>query len=153
MGSEQSLLGSDFKVMLGDDNSPPEYTDLCATFDFGSIGEEKPLVDVTSYCDDARAYRNGLADGVEIPLQMNYVPNDPQARALYEAYKTDSLVLIRIQQKGGEEDSPATEYAHFDFAATVRAWNVTGPIGDRAVLSFTLKVSGEVLWVSPEIES
>lgn len=148
MGSEQTLLGNDFKVLLGDDNSPPNYTDLCAAFDFGSIGEEKPLVDVTSYCDDARAYRNGLADGVEIPLQLNYIPGDDQAGILYQAYKNDELVLIRIAQKGqGEDDSPDFEGDHFDFAATVRAWNVAGPVGDKASLSFTLKVSGEVLWV------
>lgn len=142
MASEDTLIGNDWVVQLGDANSPPNFSDLCAAFDFGSVGEEKPLVDVTSYCDDARAYRNGLADGVEIPLQLNYIPGDAQAAALYAAYQADELVDIRINKK--DPDSPA-EY--FQFQATVRAWNVTGPIGERSVLTFTLKVSGEVLWV------
>lgn len=142
MASEDTLIGNDWVVQLGNGDSPPVFSDLCAAFDFGSIGEEKPLVDVTSYCDDARAYRNGLADGVEIPLQLNYIPGDAQAASLYTSYKNDTLVDIKILKK--DPDSPA-EY--FQFQATVRAWNVTGPIGERSVLQFTLKVSGEVLWV------
>lgn len=141
MASEDTLIGNDWAVQLGDGSSPPVFSDLCAAFDFGSVGEEKPLVDVTTYCDTGRAYRNGLADGVEIPLQSNYIPGDTQLAQLYQAYKTDTLVDIRIMYKNS---SPA-EY--FQFSATVRAWNVSGPIGERSVLTFTLKVSGEVLWV------
>lgn len=142
MASEDTLIGNDWVVQLGDGSSPPVFADLCAAFDFGSVGEEKPLVDVTSYCDDARAYRNGLADGVEIPLQLNYIPGDAQAAFLYAAYRADELVDVKILKK--DPDSPAE---FFQFQATVRAWNVTGPIGERSVLTFTLKVSGEVLWV------
>lgn len=143
MASEDTLIGNDWKVQLGDENSPPDYTDICAAFDFGSVGEEKPLVDVTTYCDDARAYRNGLADGVEIPLQCNYIPGDTTLQSLYNAYKNDTIVPIRIIRKA--EESPDGEY--FAFSATVRAWNVTGPIGERSVLTFTLKISGAVTWV------
>lgn len=151
--SERVLLGNDFKVLLGDDSSPTNYTDMCAVVDFGSVGEEKPLVDVTSYCDDARAYRNGLADGVEIPLQLNYISGDVAAKALYNAYKNDELVLIRIQKKELPDDSPEEELEAFDFNATVRAWNVSGAIGERATLTFTLKVSGAVVWTTPDVES
>ncbi len=143
------LLGNDFKVLLGDGDSPPEFADLCAAVDFGSVGEEKPLVDVTSYCDDARAFRNGLADGVEIPLQLNYISGDSAAKALYDAYKADELVQIRISKKDEPNVSP-TVPEYFEFNATVRAWNVSGAIGERATLTFTLKVSGSVLWVTPE---
>jgi hypothetical protein len=143
------LLGNDFKVLLGDGDSPPTFTDMCAAVDFGSVGEEKPLVDITSYCDDARAFRNGLADGVEIPLQLNYISGDATAKALYDAYKNDELVHIRITKKDDPTVSPDPE-EYFDFNATVRAWNVAGPIGERAALTFTLKVSGSVLWVTPE---
>jgi hypothetical protein len=138
----QPLIGNDWLVMLGDGSSPPVFADLCASFDFGEVGEEKPLVDVTSYCNDARTYRNGLADGVEIPLQCNFVPGDTQTRALYQSYKDDELVDIKISRK----DSSPEEF--FQFQATVRAWKVSGPIGERSVLTFTLKISGEVSWVN-----
>lgn len=141
MASEDTLIGNDFVVQVGDGNSPEVFTDLCASFDFGSVGEEKPLVDVTSYCDDARAYRNGLRDGVEIPLQCNYIPGDTQLQALYADYGADTIRNFRILVK----DASPEEY--FQFGATIRAWNITGPIGERSVLTFTLKVSGAVTWV------
>ncbi len=142
MASEDTLLGNDWVVQLGDASSPPVFANMCAVFDFGAVGEEKPLVDVTAYCDSARTYRNGLADGVEIPLQCNFIPGDTQLDALYTAYKNDTLVDIRILMK----DSSPEEY--FQFQATVRAWNVSGAIGERSSLTFTLKVSGEVTWVN-----
>lgn len=153
MATERVLLGNDFKVLIGDENSPPNFTDMCAVVDFGSVGEEKPLVDITTLCDDARAYRNGLADGVEIPLQMNYISGDTAAIALYDAYNNDTLVPIRIQKKAQPDDSPSEEEEYFEFNATVRAWNVQGAIGERAALTFTLKVSGAVSWVTPTVES
>ena len=145
MASEDTLIGNDFKVLLGMGTSPETYEDLCAAFDFGQVGEEKPLVDVTAYCDDGRTYRNGLADGVEIPLQCNFIPGDAKLIALYQHYKDDTLPNIRIAVKETPDDGSPDIY--FEFAATVRAWNVTGPIGEKSVLTFTLKISGEVLWV------
>lgn len=141
MASEDALIGNDFTVQLGDGNTPEVFSDLCAAFDFGSVGEEKPLVDVTSYCDDGRAYRNGLADGVEIPLQMNFIPGDTQTQSLYDSYQANEVRNFRIARKNASPEE------FFAFTATIRAWNVTGPIGERAVLSFTVKISGAVTWV------
>ena len=141
MSSEDTLLGNDLVFQLGSTDSPPTFTDLCAAFDVGGVGEEKPLVDVTALCDLARTYRNGLPDGVEIPLQLNYIPGDAGIQALYQAYKADEVRTFRLAVK---DSSPSDEY--FEFNAIVRAWNVAPPIGERASLSFTLKISGEVLW-------
>jgi len=142
MASEDTKIGNDFKVLLGDGNSPEVFTDLCAAFDFGAVGEEKPLVDVTAYCDDARTYRNGLADGLEIPLQCNFIVGDQPLVDLYNHYKNDTVPTFRIVI----DDGLASPSNFFEFAATVRAWNVTGPIGEKSVLAFTLKISGAVTW-------
>jgi hypothetical protein len=141
MASEDALIGNDFVVQLGSTASPPVFADMCAAFDFGSVGEEKPLVDVTAYCDDGRTYRNGLADGVEIPLQMNFIPGDAQTQSLFDSYQANEIRAFRIARKNTSPDE------YFEFNATIRAWNVTGPIGERAVLSFTVKISGAVTWV------
>lgn len=142
MASEDTKIGNDFRVMLGDGNSPEAFDDLCAAFDFGSVGEEKPLIDVTSYCDDGRTYRNGLADGVEIPLQCNFIVGDQLLVDLYNHYKNDTVPTFRIVV----DDANASPNNFFEFAATVRAWNITGPIGEKSVLTFTLKISGAVTW-------
>lgn len=141
MASEDTLLGNDLVFQVGDpDVSPTTYQDMCAVFDFGSIGEEKPLVDVTALCDNGRTYRNGLADGVEIPLQSNFIPGDTLLERLYLAFKNDEIMPFRIRRKSGSPDQ------HFDFLGTIRAWNITGPIGAKSVLTYTLKITGEVLW-------
>jgi hypothetical protein len=142
MASEDTKIGNDFKVLLGDGNSPEVFTDLCAAFDFGAVGEEKPLVDVTAYCDTARTYRNGLADGVEIPLQCNFIVGDTALVDLYNHYKNDTVPTFRIVV----DDGLVSPNNFFEFAATVRAWNITGPIGEKSVLTFTLKISGAVTW-------
>lgn len=140
MASEDTLIGNDFRVQLGDDNSPPNFADFCPVIDFGSLGEEKPLVDVTAICDLARRYRNGLADGLELPFQCNFESGHAQLQSLYADYQTDAIRPIRIIIV----DSSPEEY--FEFNATVRAWNVTGPVGERATLTFTLKITGGVIW-------
>lgn len=141
MASEDTLIGNDLVFQIGTGVSNPQtFQDLCAAFDFGSIGEEKPLVDVTSYCDDGRKYRNGLADGVEINLQCNFIQGDTLLEGMYDSYQADEIRNFRVALKDG---SP-TEF--FGFAATIRAWSVTGPIGEKSVLQFTLKISGAVTW-------
>lgn len=142
MASEDTLLGNDLVFQIGSTDSPPVFTDLCAAFDTGGIGEEKPIVDVTTLCDVARTYRNGLPDGVEIPLQVNYIPGDEGIKALYDAYKADEVRSFRLARKDEPEE-------YFQFNAIVRAWNVATPVGERAALTFTLKISGEVLWATP----
>jgi hypothetical protein len=140
MASEDTLIGNDFDVQIGDGNSPETFANICAAFDFAAFGEEKPLIDVTTFCDTARTYRNGLPDGVEIPLQCNYIRGDTQLQTLKSLYDSNTIRNFRIQTK----DSPV-EY--FQFAATVRAWNTSGTIGEKSILTFTLKVTGGVDWV------
>ncbi|MBA3562896.1 MAG: hypothetical protein H0W33_02590 [Gammaproteobacteria bacterium] len=140
MASEDTLIGNEFRFQVGDGASPEVFVDMCAVFDFGAVGEEKPLVDVTTLCDNARTYRNGLADGVEIPLQVNFIPGDAQIAALYADYKANTIRNFQVVTT----DSPADM---FQFAATIRAWKLGAPIGERSNMSFTLKISGEVVWV------
>jgi hypothetical protein len=140
MASEDTLIGNDFVVQVGDGESPEVFTDLCAANDFGAVGEEKPLIDVTTYCDEARTYRNGLQDGTEIPLQLNFIPGDAQSHQLYQDYLANTVRRFRILVKNS---SPA-EY--FEFGATVRGWSTGLPVGDKSSLTFTLKISGPVVW-------
>lgn len=140
MASEDTLIGNDLVLQIGDDSSPIVYTDMCSVFDPGTIGEEKPTVDVTALCDRARAYRNGLADGSEIQIQANNIIGDENAQLLYTAFKNDEVVNFRLLVR---DQSPEESY---EFRAIVRAWNVNAPVGDRSVKGYTLKVSGEVTW-------
>lgn len=141
MASEDTLIGNDLRIQVGDGNSPETFADLCAVIDFGQLGETKSLINVTALCDAAMKFRNGLAEGVEIPLQANFIQGDLQLRALYQDYKNDTIRTFRLVIV----DASPEEY--FEFSVTINGWNVQGPINDRSTLTFTLKVTGDVDWV------
>lgn len=135
----ESLIGNDLKVEYLDTTaSPNAYTEIEAATDFGEFGEEKPILDITALASTAREYRNGLADGLEIPLSMNYTSDDADWTFLYNAYDSDTLVTFRIIDKTSSPE------AGFSFNATIRGWRVNGPVGEKASASFTLKISGSV---------
>jgi hypothetical protein len=140
MPSEDTKLGNDFRFQLGDGGSPEVFANMCAAIDVAGLGAEKALVEVTSMCDNARTYRNGLADGIEFPLVVNFIQGDTQIRSVYANFQNDTVRTFRLALA----DTPG-EY--FEFRAIVRGWNIAPPIGDKATMTFTLKVSGEVTWV------
>lgn len=141
MSSEDTKLGNNFKFQVGNGASPEVFANFCAVIDVGAIGEEKPLVDVTALCDAARKYRGGLADGVEIPLQCNFIQGDAAIRAMYTQYQANTVRTFRLTI----DDTSPEEY--FEFSAIVRAWNLGVPIGDKASVTFTMKISGAITWV------
>jgi hypothetical protein len=141
MASEDTLLGNDLRMQIGDGNSPEAFTDFCATSDVSGLGESKPQVDVTTLCDLARTFRGGLAEGAEVTLTANLIQGDEQTRDLFEAYGNDDVLTFRLAFQTG---SPA-EY--FQFRAAILGWTVNPPVGDKATMVFTLKISGGVEWV------
>jgi hypothetical protein len=142
MASEDTRIGNEFKFQVGNGATPTElFADFCAVIDPGAIGEEKPLIDVTSLCDLARTYRGGLADGASIPLKCNFIQGDTATRSLYQKYKTNAVGHFRLTL----DDTSPQEY--FEFSAVILGWNLAIPVGDKAAITFTLKVSGEITWV------
>lgn len=142
MSSVDTLIGNEFRFAVLDTSvSPAEFVDFCAVIDPGAIGEEKPLIDVTSLCDAGRVYRGGLRDGVEIPLVVNFIQGDEQIRRMYQQYQADSQNSFRLYIPGTSPEE------YFQFDAIVRAWNLGVPNGDKASMTFTLKVNGAVQWV------
>lgn len=141
MASEDTLIGNDFRFQLGDGASPEVFADFCAVADANGVGEESPLIDTTTLCDLARTYRRGLPDGLEFPLVVNYIQADRQTQQLYEAFKAKTVLHFRLMVA----DSSPEEY--IAFAAIVRGWTNGSPSGEKATMTFTLKITGEVNWV------
>lgn len=141
MASEDTLIGNELVLAMGDGDSPEVFEDFCAIGDVAGLGESKPLVDVTAICDDARKFRNGLKEGAEMTIAANLIQGDAQTRALFGRYQTDDIVNFQYRFKGV---SPA-EY--FAWSATILGWAIAAPIGEKATLTFTMKISGPVVWV------
>jgi hypothetical protein len=141
MASEDTLIGNELRLQLGDGNSPEVFADFCSIFDVAGLGESKPLIDVTTLCDLARVFRNGLKEGAEMTIQANLIQGDTQTRDLFNRYQIDDLANFRLIIVG----SSPLEY--FAWRATILGWQITPPIGQKAVMQFTLKISGAVSWV------
>lgn len=141
MSSEDTLIGNELVLAVGDGNSPEAFADFCAIGDVSGLGESKPTVDVTTLCDLARTFRNGLKEGAEMSIVANLIQGDAQTRALFASYQADDIVNFQYRVVGV---SPA-EY--FAFSATISGWTIAGPVGGKATMTFRMKISGVVDWV------
>lgn len=142
MASEDTKLGNELRLQIGDGNSPEVFVDFCSVTDVQGLGESKPQVDVTGACDLARTFRNGLAEGNEMTLVANFIQGDTQAQQMYAAYQTDDIVNFKYLVNPG--DSPSEFFA---FSMTLLSWTLGTPVGDKATLTFGGKITGPVVWV------
>lgn len=141
MASEDTLIGNELRLQMGDGNSPEVYVDLCAANDVAGVGESKPQVDVTTLCDLARKFRGGLPEGAEVTITANLIQGDAQTRALFQAYKVDDIVNFKLLMIGVSPEE------FFAFSASILGWSLANPVGERATMTFTAKISGGVEWV------
>jgi hypothetical protein len=141
MASEDTLIGNELRLQIGDGNSPEVFVDFCAASDVSGLGETKPQVDVTTLCDLARTFRGGLAEGAEVTITANLIQGDAQTRALFASYQSNEIVNFRLTMLGTSPEE------FFAFSGALLGWNVTPPVGEKATMTFTVKISGGVEWV------
>lgn len=138
MASEDTLIGSEFVLQIGDGNSPATFVDACSVSDVAGLGETKTLLDVTTYCDDARTYRGGLRDGNEVTLTLNNIQNAADIETLFEGWDSGEVVQLRFAKK----DSPTEMYLEWNMSLI--GWGMTAPVGEKTSLTFTGKISGGI---------
>lgn len=140
MASENTLIGNELRLQLGDGNSPEVFEDFCATSDVAGLGETKPQIDVTTLCDLIRVFRGGLAEGAEVTITANFIQGDTQTREMYQRYKNNENVNMRLLIVGSSPEE------YFQWRGAVLGWGIAPPIGEKASMSFTLKISGSLEW-------
>ncbi|MEO8224130.1 MAG: hypothetical protein ABI661_04950 [Gammaproteobacteria bacterium] len=138
MDSSDTLLGSDFRLLIGDGNSPEGFVDACSIGDVAGLGESKSQVEVTTYCDDAKAFIGGLREGQEVTLTANFIPGATDVAALFAGWDSGSNMSFRFAMKS----SPDTVY--LQWSGALLSWAFLPPVGDKASLTFTVKISGGV---------
>lgn len=141
MSSEDTLIGNELRLQIGSADSPPVFTDFCAASDVSGLGETKPQVDVTTLCDLARTFRGGLAEGSEVTIVANLIQGDAQTRELFQSYKADDVVPFRLTLVGVSPEE------FFAFSGALLGWSIAAPVGEKATMTFTVKISGGVEWV------
>lgn len=134
-----AFIGSQSLIKIGDGASPEVFTTIGEVTTFGALGQRNDLIEATHMLSTAKEYVYGLADGVEIPVETNYLPTNAQqvAALAAQAAKTTKNFKYTLPSGGGS--------LTFSFSALILGWNV-GPTTPNAItkLNLTLKISGSV---------
>lgn len=134
-----AYIGSQSLVQIGDGASPEVFTTMGEVTSFGALGQRNDLIEATHLLSTAKEYIYGLGDGVEIPVELNYLPTNAQqvAALTAQAAKTTKNFKYKLPSGGGS--------LTFSFSALVLAWNV-GPTTPNAItkLNLTFKISGSI---------
>ena len=137
----QATIGK-WKLKLGDGASPEAFTAIEEVFEVGGLGKTNNLVNATNFDSPpgTMEYIAGLADGSEINITANYIPDATQQGALQAA--VDAQENRNFQLIYDESASPAGET--FEFTATCLGWTIVPSVEDRNQIQFTIKVSGDI---------
>lgn len=136
--TEDAFVGNIF-FERGDGNSPESYTRLCSIFSISELGQENDLIDATTFCSaGSKEYISGLADGTELTIEANYMPNDAGITSMIADVKAKAKRDFRIVV---EEGSPDT---NFLFNARCRSWKLKPSVDNKNTISFTFKINGDI---------
>jgi hypothetical protein len=128
-----------FSFQLGDADSPAVFTPVEEVFGLTGLGKVRELVDATHFGSGGnREYIGGLADGVEISVECNYVPGATMQQEMIAAV---DLGANRNFQVVESLESPETVYS---FVGSPLGWTLNPAVDDRNTLTFTVKISGDI---------
>jgi len=119
-------------------SSPASYDALPEVISISGLGAQNELVDATHFDSTAREYIAGLADGVEVTVECNYVQNN----AIQERIVADVAARNTVNCKAVFDF--ASPQSSFSFAAVALGWQIAPSVDDRQTISFTFKISGSI---------
>ena len=134
-----SAFKGNFLFKIADGASPQVFTTLPETFSISGLGKTNELIDVTNLdSGNTREFIAGLADGEEITIEANYLPDDTEqvaARALVDNGTNRNVQVIATNGANIET---------FDFLATFLSWVINPAVDDKNTLTITVKISGDI---------
>ncbi len=131
---------SQFKIRLGDAASPEVFADIEEVLSISGVGKNNELVDVTNFDspNQTKEYIAGLADGSEISVEANYVPNATQQTALIAAVDAGSTRNFRVVYTGVSPDEV------WNFAGVCLGWELVPSPTEQNRVNFTVKITGDI---------
>ena len=138
MSSQANI--SRWKFRLGDGNATEAFNNVEEVFSISNLGKDNDLIDVTNFDSPVgqKEYISGLADGAEITIECNYIPNATYQEAMIAAVNAGTVKNFEIAYVG------STPEEKFSFAAVPKGWNVSPSPTERNTISFTIKISGDI---------
>jgi len=124
----------------GDGGSPEAFSRVCTVFSISGVGETAALVETTTFCSDgSREYIQGLSDGSEVSIELNYQVGNSQIRQLINDAKSGAVKNYQIQVG---DDSPAEA---FEFAAVPLSWVLNPSVDGKNTATFTFKITSDLM--------
>lgn len=137
-----AVLGKNARLQLGSGASPQVYTTIAEVLRCGPIGSSNPEVDVTNLDSTAREYIAGLADGLTVEFEVNFVVGNTQQQTLRSSQEAGSTVNLQMVWPTSPEAS-----AKFDFVLLDFQMGETNP--DAAVTArISGRISGSIAWTN-----
>jgi len=131
-------LGSQTLLKRGDGASPEVFTTVYEVVSIGDFGAENDLVEATHMLSTSKEYIYGLADGVELPVVVNYKSTDTTHTGLLTDQSSKVTRNFKITLPTGLGGTS------FSFAALVKGWRLSFMPNEVVHASFTLKLSGSI---------
>lgn len=134
-----SAFVGDFTFSVATVDSPASYDALPEVISISGVGQTNEQIDATHFGSAGnREYIGGLADGVEITVECNYIQNN----AVQERIISDVAAKNTVNCKLTATDS--SPQSSFSFAAAALGWTINPAVDDRNTISFTFKISGAI---------
>jgi hypothetical protein len=124
----------------GDSASPEVFTPIAQVQAIGTIGQTRPLINVSNLSSTGTEWKKGLADGEEITLAIQYDPDDTGHGGLRADLAANTTRNFRVTFT----DSPAQTVT---FAGLVTGWVNDGiEVDGVLMLQVTIKPSGDLTY-------
>lgn len=139
--STQSKIGYGSILSRGDGMSPEGFDRIAEVRKVGEFGSERALIDMTNLDspDTFMEYILGMKDGVELPVEVNFLPAN--------ATQSPDAGLIKDHNDGTARDFKLElpgSFGTFSFTALVRAWKANIAPNEGLIATFTLKITGAI---------
>lgn len=135
-----SAFISGYTVKRSSGGSPETYADVPEVIEISGFGQTNDLVDVTHFgSDGVREYISGLADGQEFTVTCNRLPDNAVQASMIADVGSKLTTTYQIVETDGRGNTET-----FQFAAVALSWGVGPQVDDRATISFSLKISGDI---------
>ena len=118
--------------------SPIAFTRLAEVGDIPALPHTREFVEATNQdsLNQTREYIAGLIDAEEFTVECNYLPQNATHAAVWAMFNAGTARVWRVREAN---TSPEVTWT---FDAIVAAFNPSMPIGDKKMLSVTLRRTG-----------
>lgn len=126
----------EFETAIG--ASPIAFTTLSEVLDIPELPHTREFVEATNQdsLNQTREYIAGLIDAEEFTVQCNYIPDDATQQAAWALFNAGNARLWRVRE------ATASPEVTWTFLAIVASFNPAFPVGDKKVVSITLRRTG-----------